>query len=242
MIDYRMMDAETLLCRCMHGGPVPLSGASSALPEVSQDAVEMFLKAMIDKYGSCAVLVLDGESIVGVLWFYPDLVREQLGVGHAACIQEEHQVEALARLDLESLPSMDELPDTSLRIECMMVVHEYDKSKVEVDYTGRGIGKRMIQTLVAWAKENGWKRISAIAIPNIKPLLLWHGSYSVERYKALGFRVTEATSNAEIGLLDAANAQKLGYHGPRIEKMWADTYSQVSDDEISRVYTVVLDL
>jgi GNAT superfamily N-acetyltransferase len=242
MIEYRMMDEQTLLCRCMHGGPVPLDGASSALPEVSQDAVEAFLKAIIDKYGSCAVLVVDGESIVGVLWFYPDIVREQLGAEHAACIQEEHRAEAIARLNLESLPSKEDLPDISLRIECMMVVREYDQSKVKTDYTGRGIGKRMVKTLVAWAKDHGWKRIIANAIPDIKPLLLWHGSYSVERYKALGFRVTEETSDAGMGLLDAANSQKLGYHGPRIEKMWAETYSHVSDDEISRVYTVVLDL
>jgi GNAT superfamily N-acetyltransferase len=226
----------------MHGGSVPLSDASSALPAVSQDAVETFLKAMIDKYGSCAVLVVDGESIVGVLWFYPDLVREQLGVGHAACIQEEHQVEALARLDLESLPSMEELPDTSLRIECMMVVREYDESTVKTDYTGRGIGKRMVTTLVAWAKDHGWRRIIATAIPDIKPLLLWHGSYSVERYKALGFRVTDETSDTGMGLLEAANSQKLGYQGPKIEKMWAEKYAQVSDDEISRVYTMVLDI
>jgi hypothetical protein len=129
-----MMDAQTLLCRCMHSGPVPLEGASSALPEVSQDAVETFLKAMIDKYGSCAVLVLDGDDIVGVLWFYPELVREQLGVGHKACIQEEHRAEAIARLNLELLPSKEELPDTSLRIECMMVVREYDQSTVKTDY------------------------------------------------------------------------------------------------------------
>jgi hypothetical protein len=100
----------------------------------------------------------------------------------------------------------------------------------------------MVTTLVAWAKDNGWKRIIATAIPDIKPLILWHGSYSVERYKALGFRVTEETSNTEIGLLDAANSQQLGYHGSKMEKMWVETYSQVSDDEISRVYTVVLDL
>jgi GNAT superfamily N-acetyltransferase len=188
------------------------------------------------------VLVVDGESIVGVLWFYPDLVREQLDVGHAACIQEEHQVEALARLDLESLPSLEELPDTSLRIECMMVVREYDKSTVKTDYTGRGIGKRMVTTLVAWATDHGWRRIIANAIPDIKPLLLWQGSYSVEQYKALGFRVTEETADTGMGLLEAANSQKLGYHGPKIEKMWAEKYAQVSDDEISRVYTMVLDI
>jgi len=231
-----------LLCRCMHGGPVPLDGASSALPEVSQDAVETFLKVMINKYGSYAVLVLDGDHIVGVLWFYPEIVSEQLGVGHTACIQEEHNVEAIARLDLESLPSMEDLPDKSLRIECMMVVHEYDKSKVKTDYTGRGIGKRMVKTLVAWAKDNGWKRIIARAIPDIKPLLLWSGSYSVERYKALGFRVIEETTDTGIGLLETANSQKLGYHGPRIKKMWEEKYSHVSDDEISRVHTMVLDL
>ena len=229
-----------MLCRCMHGGPVPLDGASSALPEVSQDIVETFLRVMINRYRSCAVLVLDGGYIVGVLWFYPEIVREQLGAGHWACIQEKRNVEAIARLSLESLPSMADLPDKSLRIECMMVVHEYNKSKVKTDYTGLGIGRRMIETLVGWAENSGWKRIVARAIPDIKPLLLWAGSYSVERYKALGFRVIEETKDT--GLLEAADSQKLGYHGPGIKKMWEEKYSHVSDDEISRVYTMVLDL
>ena len=229
-----------MLCRCMHGGPVPLDSASLAIPEVLQDAVEMFLRVMINRYGSCAVLVLDGDYIVGVLWFHPDIIKEKLGEGHTPCIQEEHNVEAIANLDLESLPSMEDLPDKSLRIECMMLVHEYDKSKVKTDYTGRGIGRRMVETLIEWAKDNGWKRIMARAIPDIKPLLLWKGSYSVERYRALGFRVI--ATDTGMGLLEAANSQKLGYHGPRIKKMWEEKYSHVSDDEISRLYTMVLDL
>lgn len=233
------MDERTLLCRCMHGGSVPLDGVPSVLPEVSQDIVETFLRAMINRYGSCAVLVLDGSYIVGVLWFYPEIVIEQLA-GHSACIQEGHNVEAIARLHLESLPLMEDLPDKTLHIKCMMVVREYDKSKVKTDYAGRGIGRRMVETLITWAKDNGWKRIIAKAIPDIKPLLLWTGTYSVERYKALGFRVIEETT--EKGLLEAANSQKLGYHGPRIKKMWEEKYSHVSDDEISLVYTMALDL
>lgn len=240
MVEYRMMDEQTLLCRCMHSGPVPLDRASSTLPKVSQDVVVTFLKVMVNKYGSCAVLVLDGDDIVGVLWFYPEIVSEQLGARHSACIQDEKNVEAIARLDLESLPSMEDLLDKSLRIECMMVVHEYDKSKVKTDYTGRGIGKRMVETLIAWAKDNGWKRIIATAISDVKPLLLWSGSYSVERFKALGFHVINEIT--EVGLLQGARSQKLGYHGPRIKRMWEEKYSHISDDEISRVYTMVLDI
>jgi GNAT superfamily N-acetyltransferase len=184
------------------------------------------------------VLVLDGGYIVGVLWFYPEKVIERLGAGHSTCIQEGHNVEAIARLSLESLPSMEDLPVKSLRIACMMVVREYNKVKVKTDYAGLGIGRHMVETLITWVKDNGWKRIIASAIPDIKPLLLWTGSYSVERYKALGFRVIETT---EKGLLEGANSQKEGYHGPKIKKMW-EKYSHLSDDEISRVYTVVLDL
>jgi len=238
MMEYRMMDEQTLLCRCMHGGPVLLDGASSVCPEISQDTVESFLKFMIKQYGSCAVLVLDDGLIIGVLWFYPEIVSKQLSEGY--CIQQEHNVEAIERLDLESLPSMEDLPDKSLQIECMMVVRQYDKFKVKTDYTGRGIGKRMVETLVAWAKDNGWKRIIATAIPDVKPLLLWTGSYSMERYKALGFHVIKEIT--EVGLLEGARSQKSGHHGPRIKKMWAEKYSHVSDDEISRLYTMVLDL
>jgi hypothetical protein len=89
----------------MHGGPVPLDKASSALSEVSQGAVETFLKAMITKYGSCAVLVLDENNIVGVLWFFPEIVNKQLG--DSFCIQIEKNVKIIAKKNPESFPSKE---------------------------------------------------------------------------------------------------------------------------------------
>jgi hypothetical protein len=110
------------------------------------------------------------------------------------------------------------------------------------DYTGRGIGKGMIEHLIGWAKRNGWERIEAQAISDIKPLLLWYGAYAVVRYHALGFEVVEAETTTHPLLLEGAQSQKLGYHGAESQRMWEEHYADVSDEQISRVYTVALDL
>ncbi len=234
MITYKTIDQQTLLCRCMHGGKVLIADALNTIPQVSQDVVEHFLRKMVEVYSACGVLALDGDGIIGVLWFYPQWVKEQFN--GPICIQGENY-NALTQFNLETIPSREALPTQTLHIECMMVV-----CSEHTDYTGRGIGKGMIEYLISWAKSNHWKRIEAHAISDIKPLMLWSGSYTVARYQALGFEVMEGATTANPGLLEGANSQKLGYHGQAFQRMWEEDYADVSDAQIARVYTVALDL
>jgi GNAT superfamily N-acetyltransferase len=234
MITYKMMDQETLLCRCMHGGEVPIADAAHAIPQVSQDIVEHFLRKMVEVYGSCGVLALDKDKIIGVLWFYPRWIKDKFG--GPVCIQGENY-DTLTQFDLEAVPAKGALPTKTLYIECMMVVRSE-----QADYTGRGIGKGMIEHLIAWAKQNHWTRIEAQAISDIKPLMLWAGTYTVARYQALGFEIMEGATTTNPGLLEGANSQKFGYHGPDLQQMWEEHYADVSDEKISRIYTMALDL
>jgi GNAT superfamily N-acetyltransferase len=234
MITYRMMDPSTLLCRCMHGGAVPIADATEAIPQVSQEVVERFLRRMLAAYGSCAVLALDGDLIVGVLWFYPQWVKQQ--VGGPICIQGENY-DALTRFDTEPVPDRDALPTRTLHIECMMLLRS-ERAK----YTERGIGRGMIEHLIAWARRDGWARIEARAIPDIKPLRLWAGAYTVARYRALGFEVVPGRTTTDAGLLEGAKSQQLGYHGPTFQRMWQAHGADMSDEEISTVHTMALDL
>ncbi len=234
MITYKMMDQETLLCRCMHGGGVPIADAVNAIPQVSQDVVERFLRKMIEVYSACGVLALDGDIIIGVLWFYPQWIKRKFD--GPICIQGENY-DALTQFNLEAIPAEGVLSTKTLCIECMMVVRSE-----HADYTGRGIGKGMIEHLIAWARQNRWTRIEAHAISDIKPLMLWAGSYTVARYQALGFKVVAGKTTTDPGLLQGANSQKLGYHGPEFQRLWEAHYADVSDEEISGVYTMALDL
>lgn len=227
MITYRMMDNQTLLCRCMHGGSVPLALASDTIPQVSQSVIERFLRKMVDSYGSCGVMALDGDTIIGVLWFYPLWIKEKFG--GVVCIQGENY-ETLSHFGLNTIPGKEELPDRILWIECLMVVRS-----VIVDYTGRGIGKGMLEYLLGWAKENQWSRIRAQAIADIKPLMLWSGMYTVSRYQALGFEVVNGSSTTNPGLLEGANSQKSGYHGPEFQRMWDEEYIDIDDVQIAQV-------
>ena len=234
MITYRMMDQQTLLCRCMHGGGVPIADAVNVIPQVSQEIVERFLRTLVKIYGSCGVLALDGDTIIGVLWFYPQWLKQKFG--GPICIQGENY-DALTAFDILTMPQIYALPSKTLHIDCMMVTRSES-----ADYAGRGIGKGMIQQTIAWAKQNGWARIEAQAISDIKPLMLWAGAYTVARYQALGFEIVEGKNTTNPGLLEGANSQKLGYHGAEFQQMWEDRYAHMSDEQISRVYTMALDL
>jgi GNAT superfamily N-acetyltransferase len=217
----------------MHSGGVPMADAANAIPQVSQEVVERFLRKMVEVYGSCGVLALDGDIIVGVLWFYPQWIKQKFG--GPICIQGENY-EALTQFNLEAVPAMEAMPTKTLHIECMMVVRSE-----RADYTGRGIGRGMIEHLITWARQNHWTRIEAQAISDIKPLRLWAGAYTVARYQALGFEIVEGAVTTNPGLLEGANSQKLGYHGPDFQRMWEAHYADVSDEDIARVHTMALD-
>lgn len=230
-MDLCMIDRDRLLCRCMHGGPVPLPDARQAIPDVSQEVVEGWVSTAVARFGSCAVLAVDDAQIVGVLWFYPAEVKQLFG--GPICVQGDNY-DALRDFDPADLPPQEQLTDLTLEIECVMLARA-----PTADYTGRGLARRMVLHLIDWARERGWARIAARTIPEIQPLLLWYGAYSVDRYRALGFRVT----GDELcpGLLEGADSQKAGAHGPAFQAMW-ERYAGLSDDQIARVYRVVLAL
>lgn len=234
MITYKTMDQETLPCRCMHGGPIPVAEACETIPEVSREVVESVLRKVVASYGSCGVLALDGDTIIGVLWFYPRWLKQRFD--GPICIQGENY-DTLATFDLATMPDVDSLPDRTLHIECMMLVRSE-----EADYTGRGIGKGMVKQAIAWAREHGWTRIEARATSDMKPLMLWTGQYTVTRYQALGFEIVAGETTTQPMLLEGANSQKLGYHGLELQRMWETDYADVSNKEISRYYTVARDL
>ena len=129
-IKYKMLDSESLLCKCMHGGPVFEEELGQSIHEVDNDTVCSFTELIIEKYGSNAILAIDTDlydAIVGVLFFYPKVIYSIFSnqVVEGICIQTgvvNTIKDNLSRI--ENAPSLNDLNenDKILGINCMFVV------------------------------------------------------------------------------------------------------------------------
>jgi GNAT superfamily N-acetyltransferase len=202
--------------------------------------VGRFLRAVCRAYGSCGVLAVDGNAVVGKVRFYPQEIAERFYP--ALGLQEPQRMRVLATFDPGALPPRDELREKALFICCFQLVHDY-KAAAEgrptdvPSYLGRGIATSMLRVLIDWARAEGWDELRAEAVEPIPPLLMWSGRLSVERYRKLGFRAELSPSEK----VEAAIHQRRGYHGEAMRKMW-EPYAHVSDAEATRVYDVSLPL
>lgn len=58
-----------------------------------------------------------------------------------------------------------------------------------------------------------------IAIPNIKPLRLWWGAYTLAGYQSLNFRIVPNSKEFHPEVLEAIEHMKQGGHGRKMKKM-----------------------
>ncbi len=240
------MDEKLFLCRCMHGGPVFKSDLGQPVSEVNQQGVKDVLRTIISKYSSCAVIARDDElndSIIGVLWFYPSIIKEKMN-NTSFCIQDPDEVRKLMKFKafFRKAPSLKDIPDSqrSLDIECIQVVkNEGEKEWISwKQYIGKNIGRNMVRHLQDWSKKKKWKKIYATAIPEIKPLRYWWGSYTLDKFISLGFKVIPDSKAFHPEVVEAVKNMKQGLHGEKVQRMWSQ-YSHLTEDEIACTYKVV---
>ena len=113
------------------------------------DPAREFMREMIQRHGSCAMLAWEGGRIVGFLRFYPlciaHLVTEAGG-------KRKHPVMASSKV-LDSDPE-------ALWVQCVMTSRPFETPDEVVKAGARkGIGLKLARALIRWAKEHGWKRI-----------------------------------------------------------------------------------
>ena len=241
MIEYRMMTEDCVLCICVHGGPLPLSKTCAAetrstwkerelgLPD---GTVARFLQAMCRTYGSCGILAIDGDAVVGHLRFYPAGL-DDVAAGGFPCVQMD-EIRALRDFDAGTLPPKNALAPAALRIHCFHVAGIDGAS-----YRRRGIGTTMLETMIDWARAAGWEELRAGASEHIPPIYEWSGQMSVERYSRLGFRAT--ATPGESPWLQAVRNMRAGHHGERVKTQW-EAFAHLSDEEAAQHHDVVLDL
>jgi GNAT superfamily N-acetyltransferase len=197
MIEIRPMGEDFILPRCLHGGPIEATAAQASdvarfeLPphpwsdetirEVAakhggithggEPPSREFMREMIQRYGTCALLAWQEKRVVGFLRFYPMRIARLV---QAAQPPDDDPEEILdCRLACE--PEEDE---GTLWLQCVMASRPYTGTGKEVPPTGggdrifrtaeeaggrKGAGLSLAKALVPWAREHGWKRIVKIA-------------------------------------------------------------------------------
>lgn len=197
MVEIRPMGEDYILPRCLHDGPIDAAitqaceTADLHLPphpwsdETIRDLVAEnpdfglcdagegfpaeFMREMIQRYGTCALLAWEEQKVVGFIRFYPMEVARPVGE------RARGQVEPILDPTLACGPAQD---DAALWVHCVMTCPPYtglvENPPPEVkadpnfrsahDVGGRkGIGLRLAKALVPWARERGWKRIIKVA-------------------------------------------------------------------------------
>jgi GNAT superfamily N-acetyltransferase len=231
-----MMDESCLLAVCLHGGPIPLASLREA--ETAATAIEQqegiapgtlarFLRALCQRYGSCAVLALDRDLVVGKLRFAPAQVEEMLS---GICLQGAEGARRIADLEVATLPARGDLANETLRLDCYQVAE---------GYRGQRIAEQMLETALAWARAAGWRALSSTAIRHIPPLLNWSGQASLKALQQHGFTIVGRQVNPD--LREGVVSQRLGYHGDEVKRQW-EAFADISDDEAAVVYELRLAL
>ena len=77
------MNKDFILFRCLHDGLLNPSNIEAKsmnierLPREQLDRNKKFLARLIDTYGSCAMLAMEGDSVVAHARFYPQIIYNQ---------------------------------------------------------------------------------------------------------------------------------------------------------------------
>ena len=179
MIEIKPMDEDYILIDCLHHGAVdpslppkrgnewqdapdlpPHPWSDETIAELAKkyrrisegwagDSAREFMREMIQRYGSCAILAWEDGKVVGFLRFYP------LSIAHLvveAGGEQKHPV-------MTYLKVLDSDPD-ALWAQCVMTARPFEKPEEAVKAGARkGIGVKLARALIPWAKEHGWKRI-----------------------------------------------------------------------------------
>lgn len=188
-----MARGESLLWRCLHGGPLTSEAIERSEPEAGLPWAGFrarnipFLENLMRAYGGCAVVARDGVAYVGHLRFYPKAVRELDPSARGLCLQQEPPSGPAADFGSREFPPLSAIRDKTLIVHCMMLGPE---SLVGESLLRKGIGTRMALTLVDWAAANGWKAIEATAYEGLPLIYASSGQAGRRFWEKLGFHLT----------------------------------------------------
>ncbi len=152
------MDKDFILFRCAHFGPLSPSNIEEIPADISGVPKEQFERnkklfaRMIDAYGSCAMLAVDGDRVVAHARFYPQIIYDW----QFFCCQDPQHAATQQMVEMD-LPTVESPADRIVRIACFLV-HK--------DYRGQGLGHALLDGVLDWARAHDWKAVRAWASPD----------------------------------------------------------------------------
>ncbi|MBN1518341.1 GNAT family N-acetyltransferase [Candidatus Sumerlaeota bacterium] len=186
-IVIELMTQDFILWRCLHRGPLSRDTIDQWPPD-SQLPFERYrrrniplLEELTRVYGSCAIIARAGEQLIGQLRFYPKAVRELSG-GDYLCLQQDFPFGPADDFAETGFPPFSQIKDKTLVVHCLMAGSVNQKGN---PYQRKGIGSRMVKTLIEWARANGWERIEANAFEDIPIIYAITGSAGQSFWKKL---------------------------------------------------------
>jgi len=178
------MDESYILITCLHDGPVdttkwvpswhvdaselpPHPWSNETIRELADrypmishggrgaEPQREFMREMIQRFGTCALLAWEEQKVVGLVRFYPMEVARLIAKSHTQGFSP------VLNCNLACEPEEDE---GRLWAQCVMTCAPYSDSEgARGSGARKGLGLRLAGALVSWARENGWKRIVKVA-------------------------------------------------------------------------------
>jgi len=145
------MNKDFILFCCLHCGLLSPSTIEEkcSLPKGQSNRNKKFLARLIDTYGSCAMLAMEGDSVVAHARFYPQTIYNQFKF----CCQDPNHAITQEMVEMK-LPPLANPAERILRITCFFV-HK--------DYQGQGLSHKLIDAILEWAKSKAWKSVRCFA-------------------------------------------------------------------------------
>lgn len=187
------MDESFILWRCLHSGPLS-PGNIEHLSSKSPKGLERYrgqniklLTKLTRAYGACAILAWDKDRVIGQLRFYPKAVWDMKDAG-CLCLQQDYPAGPADTFANSDFPDIEHITDKKIVVHCLKTGSPQQK---ENPYQRRGIGTRMVQVLIKWAKKNSWDRIEAHAFEDLPLIYEITGSTGYTFWEKLGFTITD---------------------------------------------------
>ena len=90
------------------------------------------------------------------------------------------------------------LPERTLAVFCYHVGQLDDTEARDPQYQGRGIGLRLLDHFLEWAKRENFDAVVAKAVPSPRPIMAFMGGQPAKAYQARGFAVVASWVDTEL--------------------------------------------
>jgi hypothetical protein len=187
------MTEEFIVWRCLHGGP--LSGdtidqwpVNDKMPwKRLRDRNLPLLRKLTRTYGACAIIARDSDQIVGQLRFYPKVIFDMIG-SEGFCLQQDYPAGPAEDFINSDFPVLADIEDKTLMVHCLMTGSPQQK---ENPYQRKGLGTRLVKTLMQWGRSNGWEAIETNAFEDLPIIYEITGGAGHTFWEKLGFSLID---------------------------------------------------